>query len=162
MQEGHGVAYAIKCQHTRSVVQVHAYPWGVRGVDGFVHAVVPGRVARVRAEETPGFVVVAQQTQRAFALPADAPVGHPDGELPAPLDLPVEAASGQGLPAQHLGEAVEPLRGVCVRLQVPGADDFSAVFRDVQLLVGCDRVQFQLAEVWRRGIKTLVLYLFGN
>lgn len=154
MQEGHAAAYAIKRQHTCSVVQVHAYPGGVGGGDGFVHPVVPGRVTCVGAEEAPGFVVVAQQTQRAFALPADAPVGHSDGELPAPLDLPVEAASGQGLPAQHLGEAVEPLRVLSVGLQVPGADDFSAVFRDVQLLVGCARVQFQLAEVWKRLIKT--------
>lgn len=93
MQEGHAVAYAVKCQHACGVVQVHAYPRGVGGIDGCVHAVVPGRVTRVGAEETPGLVVVAQQTQRAFALPADAPVGHSDGELPAPLDLPVEAAS---------------------------------------------------------------------
>lgn len=150
MQEGHAVAYAVKCQHTCSVVQVHGYPGGVGGVDGFVHPVVPGGVTRVRAEETPGFVVVAQQTEGALALAADALVGHSNGELSSPLDLPVEAASGQGLPAQHLGEAVEPLRVVSVGLQVPGADDFSAAFRDVQLLVGCVRVQFQVAEVWSR------------
>lgn len=78
-------------------------------VDGRVHAVVPGGVARVGAEQAPGLVVVAQQTQGAFALPADALVGHANGELTAPLDLPVEAASRQSLAAQHLGEAVEPL-----------------------------------------------------
>lgn len=128
MQEGHAATDAVKCQHTFSVVQVHGYPGGVGGVDGFVHAVVPGRVTRVRAEETPGFVVVAQQTQRTFAFPADAPVGHSDGELPTPFDLPVEAPSGQCLPTQHLGKAVEPLRVVPVGLQVPGADDFPAVF----------------------------------
>lgn len=154
VQEGHAVTYAVKCQHTCSVVQVHAYLGGVGGVDGFVHAVVPGRVTRVRAEETPGFVVVAQQTQGAFALPADAPVGHSNGELPTPFNLPVEASSGQGLPAQHLGKAVEPLRVVSVGLQVPGADDFPAVFWDVQLLVGCVRIQFQLAKVCKRRIRT--------
>lgn len=154
VQEGHAATYGVKCQHTFSVVQVHTYPGGVGGVDGFVHAVVPGRVARVRAEETPGFVVVAQQTQWAFALPADAPVGHSNGELPAPFDLPVEASSGQGLPAQDLGKAVEPLGVVPVGLQVPGADDFPAVFRDVQFLVGCVRIQFQLTEVCKIRIKT--------
>lgn len=147
VQEAHGVADAVKCQHPRRVVQVHAYPGGVGATDGFVHPVVPGGVARVGAEQAPGFVVVAQQTQRAFAFPADAPVGHPDGELPIPFDLPVEAASGQGLSAQHLGKAVEPLQVVPVGLQVPSADDFSVVFRDVQLLVGCAGVHFQLAEV---------------
>lgn len=161
MQEGHGVAYAVKGQHPRTVVQVHAYPGGVGAADGFVHAVVPGRVAGVGAQQAPGLVVVAQQTQGAFALPADALVGHPDGELPAPLYLPVEAPPRQGLAAQHLGEAVEPLRVVPVRLQVPGAEDFPAVFRHVQLLVGCDRVQFQLAEVWRRKIHTALYYLSG-
>lgn len=110
VQEGHAaVLYGVEGQHACSVVQVHAYPGGVWGVDGRVHTVVPGRVARVGAEETPGLVVVAQQTQGAFALPADALVGHADGELAVPLDLPVEAASRQSLAAQHLGEAVEPL-----------------------------------------------------
>lgn len=93
MQEVNAAAYAVKRQHARTVVQVHTYPGGVGSIDGCVHTVVPGRVTRVGAEEAPGLVVVAQQTQRAFALPADAPVGHSDGELPAPLDLPVEAAS---------------------------------------------------------------------
>lgn len=93
MKEGHGATYAVKCQHTCSVVQVHAYPGWVGATDGFVHPVVPGRVTWVRTEETPRFVVVAQETQWAFALSADALVGHADGELPTPLDLPVEAAS---------------------------------------------------------------------
>lgn len=155
VQECHGVAYAVKCQHSCSVVQVHTYPGGVGGVDGSVHSVVPGGVTSVGAEEAPGFIVVAQQAQWAFALSADALVGNSDGEFPAPLDLPVEATSGQGFPTQHLGEAVEPLRGFTVRLQVPGADDFSVAFRDVQLLVGSVRVQFQLAEVWSGRIHTL-------
>ena len=162
VQEGHAVAYAIKRQHARRVVQVHAYPGGVGGADGFVHPVVPSRVARVGAEEAPGFIVVAQQTQRAFALPADAPVGHADGKLPAPLDLPVEAASGQGFPAKHLGKAVEPLRVLSVGLQVPGADDLPAALRDVQLLVGCVGVQFQLAEVWRKTKKQKTNEKIGN
>lgn len=115
--------------------------------DGFVHPIVPSGVARVGAEEAPGLVVVAQQTQRAFALSADAPVGHADGELPAPLDLPVEAPPGQRLSAQHLGEAVEPVWVVPVGLQVSGADDLSVVVRDAQLFVGCAGVQLQLAEV---------------
>lgn len=150
VQEGHGVAYAVKRQHTCSVVQVHAYPGRVGAADGCVHPVVPGRVTRVWTEETPGFVIVAQQTQWTFALSADALVGHSNRELPTPLDLPVETGPRQGLPAQHLGKAVKPLWVVSVGLQVPGADDFSAVFRDVQLLVGCAMVQFHLAEVWRR------------
>lgn len=160
MQEVHAVAYAVKCQHARRVIQVHAYTGGVGGVDVFVHTVVPRGVTSVRAEEAPGFVVVAQQAQRAFALPADAPVGYPNGELPAPLDLPVEAASGQGLPTQHLGKAVEPVRVVSVGLQVPGAEDFSAVFRDVQLLVGRARIQFQLAKVCKRIITTCLSVVF--
>lgn len=135
------------------MVQVHAYPGWVWPIDGFVHPVVPGGVSRVGAEEAPGFFVVAQQAQRTFALPADAPVCHPDGELPAPLDFPVEAASGQGLSAQHLGEAVEPLGVVAVGLQISGADDLSAALRDVELFVGSDGIQFQLAEVWMRGKK---------
>lgn len=150
VQKGHGAAYAVKCQHTCSVVQVHAYPGRVGATDGFVHSVVPGRVTRVWTEETPGFVIVAQETQWTFALSADALVGHSNRELPTPLNLPVEAASRQGLPAQHLGKAIKPLWVVSIGLQVPGADDFSAAFGDVQLLVGCARVQFQLAEVWRQ------------
>lgn len=149
VQEGHVAAYAVESQHARTVVQVHAYPGGVGGSDGFVHPVVPGRVARVRAQQTPGFVIVAQETHGAFALPADAAVGHSDGELPVPLDFPVEASSGERLPAQHLGEAVEPLRVVSVGLQVSGADDFPAVLRDVQLFVGRAGIQFELAEVCR-------------
>lgn len=160
VQEVHAVAYAVKCQHARRMIQVHAYPGGVGGIDVLVHAVVPRRVTSVRAEETPGFVVVAQQAQWAFALPADAPVGHPYGELPAPLNLPVEAASGQRLPTQHLGKAVEPVWVVSVGLQVPGAEDFSAVFWDVQLLVGRVRIQFQLAKVCKRGITTWLSFAF--
>lgn len=150
MQEGHAVADAEKCQHTCGVVQVHTYPGWVGRVNGFVHTVVPRRVTRVRAEEAPGFIIVTQQAQWAFAFPADAPIGHSYGELPAPLDLPVEAASWERLTTQHLGKSIEPLWVVCVGLQISGADDFSAAFRDVQLLVGCARIQFQLAEVCRR------------
>lgn len=94
VQEGHGAAYAVKGQYTCHVVQVHAYPGGVGAVDCFVHSVVPGRVTWVGAEKTPGFVVVTQKTEWAFALSAEAFVGHPDGEFAAPLDFPVEAASG--------------------------------------------------------------------
>lgn len=159
VQEGHGVAYAVKCQHTCSVVQVHSYPGGVGAADGFVHPVVPGRVTWVWTQETPGFVIVAQETQWTFALSTDALVGHPDRELPTPLNLPVEAASRQGLSAQHLGKAVKPLRVVSIGLQLPGAEDFSAVFRDVQLLVGCAMVQFQLAKIYRQKNQW---YLFGS
>lgn len=162
VQERHGaVAYAVKRQHPRRVVQVHAYPGWVRPVDGFVHPVVPGGVSRVGAEEAPGLVVVSQQAQRALALPADAPVGHADGELPAPLDFPVEATARQGLAAQHLGEAVEPLRAVAVGLQVSGADDLSAALGDVELFVGGDGVQLQLAEVWMRRTDIFNRFLIG-
>lgn len=157
VQEAHGVANTVKGQHPCCVVQVHAYPGGVRAAHGFVHPIMPGGVARVRAKEAPGLVVVAQQTQRAFALATDAPVGHANGELAAPLDFPVEAAPGQGLPAQHLGEAVEPLWVVSVGLQVPSADDFSVVFRDVQFFVGCAGVQLQLAKVWENWICFFIL-----
>lgn len=150
VQEGHAAAYVVESQHTGAVVQVHAYPGGVGGADGFVHPVVPGGVARVRAQQTPGFVIVAQQARGAFALPADTAVGHSDGELPVPLDFPVEASSGERLPAQHLGKAVEALRVVSVGLQVSGADDLSAALRDAQLLVGRVGIQLQLAEVCRR------------
>jgi len=104
---------------------------GGGGGDIHISLLVPEKVTAIRAEETPGLVIVAQQTQRAFSLSTDAPVGHPNGELPTPLDLPVEATSGQGLSAQHLGKAVKSLCVVSVGLQVPGANDFSVVFRDV-------------------------------
>lgn len=149
MQEGHAAADAVECQHTGTVVQVHAYPGGVGGADGFVHPVVPGGVACVRAQQTPGFVIVAQQAHGAFALPADSAVGHSDGELAVPLDFPVETSSGERLPAQHLGKAVEALGVVSVGLQVSGADDLSAVLRDVQFLVGRVGIQLQLAEICR-------------
>lgn len=80
--------------------------------DGLVHPVVPGRVARIGAQEAPGLVIVSQQTEGAFAFTAETLVGHAHGELSAPLDLPVEAAAGQGLTAQDLGKAVKPLWGV--------------------------------------------------
>lgn len=150
VQEGHAAADAVERQHPGAVVQVHAYPGGVGGADVLVHPVVPGGVARVGAQQTPGFVIVAQQAHGAFALPADAAVGHSDGELPVPLDFPVEASPGERLPAQHLGEAVEALRVVSVGLQVSGADHLPAVLGDVQLLVGRVGVQLQLAEVCRR------------
>lgn len=50
VQEGHGAAYAIKCQHSYGVVQVHTYPGGVRATDSFVYTVVPGGVTSVRTE----------------------------------------------------------------------------------------------------------------
>lgn len=99
VQQGHGVANAVKCQHTCTVVQVHTDLGRVRAMDGLVHSVVPGRVTRVRAEQTPGFIIVAQQAQWAFAFAADAFIGHSNGELSTPLDLPVVAASRQGLSA---------------------------------------------------------------
>lgn len=151
VQEGHAAAYAVECQHAGAVVQVHAYPGGVGGADAFVHPVVPGGVARVGAQQTPGFVIVAQQARGAFAFPADAAVGHPDGELPVPLDFPVEASSGKRFPAQHLGKAVEALGVVPVGLQLSGADDLPAVLRDVQFLVGRVGIQLQLAEVCKRA-----------
>lgn len=142
MQEGHAAAYAVESQHAGTVVQVHAYPGGVGGADGFVHPVVPGGVARVRAQQTPGFVIVAQQACGAFALAADTAVGHSDGEFSVPLDFPVETSSGERLSAQHLSKAVEALGVVAVGLQLSGADDLSALLRDVQFLVG--RVGIQL------------------
>lgn len=156
VQEGHAAGfYTVESQHACRVVQVHTYPGGVRSVDGRVHAVVPGWVARVGTQEAPGLVVVAQQTQRAFALPADASVGHANGELAAPLNLPVVAASRQSLTAQHLSEAVEPLLVVWVGLQVPGADDLPAVLGDVELLVGRVGVQLELTKVCRRRMRSL-------
>jgi len=150
MQQAHAAADAVEGQHPGGVVQVHADPRRVRARHGLVHAVVPGGVARVGAQQAPGHVVVAQQTQRALALAADALVRHADGELAAPLDLPVEASPGQRLAAQHLGEAVEALRGVAVGLQVPGADHLLVAVGEVQLPVGRVGVQSQLAEVCGR------------
>lgn len=93
VQEGHAAANAVERQHACCVVQVHTYPGGMGTADCFVHPVVPGGVTRVRAEQTPRFVVVAQQTQRTFALTTNTSVGHTNGELPVPLDLPVEASA---------------------------------------------------------------------
>lgn len=150
VQEGHAAADGVEGQHAGAVVQVHAYPGGVGGADAPVHPVVPGGVARVGAQQTPGLVIVAQQAGGAFALPADTAVGHSDGELAVPLNFPVEASSGERLPAQHLGKAVEALGVVPVGLQVSGADDLSAVLGDVELLVGRARIQLQLAVICRR------------
>lgn len=89
--------------------------------DDFVHSVMPGGIARVRAEETPGFIVVPQQAEGALALAADALVGHSDREFPIPLDLPIEATTRQSLAAQHLSEGVKPLLIIRVGLQVAGS-----------------------------------------
>lgn len=82
---------------------------------------MPGRIARVRAEETPGFIIVPQQAKGTFAFAADAPVGHSNREFAVPLDLPVEAATGQSLAAQNLGKGVKPLWIIGVGLQVAGS-----------------------------------------
>ena len=95
------------------VVQEHADPRGPGGGrEVLVPLVVPRGVAPVGAQQAPGLVVVAQQAVGVLALAADALVGHAHGELPGPLGLPVEAGAGQGLAAQHLGEAVEAVRVV--------------------------------------------------
>ena len=147
MQQAHAAADAVEGQDPRGVVKIHPYPGRMRAGHVLVHPVVPGGVTRVGAEQAPRLVVIAQQAERALALAADALVGHADGELPAPLDLPVEAATGQGLSAQHLGEAVEALRGVAVWLQVPRADHLLVAVGEMQLPVGRVGVQLQLAEV---------------
>lgn len=91
--------------------------------DGFVYPIMPGRVTRVRAKETPGFIVVPQQTEGTLAFAADTSVGNSNREFSVPLDLPVEPATRQSLTAQHLGKGVKPLRVIRVRLQSAGSSN---------------------------------------
>lgn len=77
---------------------------------------MPGRVARIRAQDAPGLVIVAQQAVRVLPFATDAPVGHADGELSAPLGLPVKPKTSQGLLAQHLRETVEAFWVIWVEL----------------------------------------------
>lgn len=119
--------------------------------DNFVHPVMPGRIARVRAEETPGFIVIPQQAQGTLAFAAYAPVGHSNRELAIPLNLPVEAGTRQSLTAQYLGKCVKPLRIIRVGLQVAGSSHLLVTFWQVELFIGCAGVQPELTEVYRQG-----------
>lgn len=119
------------------------------GADGFVHPVMPGRIACVRAEETPGFIIVSQQAQGTLAFAADASVGHSDREFSIPLDLPIEAATRQSLTAQHLGEGIKPLRIIRVRLQVAGSSHLFVSVWQVELFIGCVGIQTELTVVYR-------------
>lgn len=121
MKACHGLTDAVESQHPCAVVKVDPYPWRMWGTDGFVHPVMPGRIARVGAEETPGFIVVPQQAQGTLAFAADASVGHPNRKFSIPLYLPIEAATRQSLTAQHLCKGVEPLCIIRVGLQVAGS-----------------------------------------
>lgn len=101
------------------MVQEDTYSGRVRATNSLVCPVMPGRVPSVRAEEAPGLIVVAQQTQGAFTFTANAPIGHSDGEFPTPLHFPVVAATRQTLTTQNLSKAIEAILVVRVRLQVP-------------------------------------------
>ena len=74
-----------------------------------------GGVAGVRAEEAPGFAVVANAGGVTVARLLDALVGDPNGgALSGPFDLPVVGTPRQGLLAKHLGQAVKALSAIAV------------------------------------------------
>lgn len=144
MDEGHGFSYTVEGQGASSVVQEHTDTRGVGRVDLHLVLAMAGRVARVRAEETPGLAVVPNSTAVPIACPLDALVGDTDGgPLSTPIHLPVEAASRQGLLTQNLGQTVKSGRTVTVGLGVSLQGGLPVPSRQIKLLVGCVGVQSQ-------------------
>lgn len=148
VDEGHGIAHGVEGEGPPGVVQEHPYAWRVGRGDLQLIFVVAGRVAGVWAKEAPGLAVVADAAAVPVAHPLDALVGDSDGSpLAAPVHLPVVRSPRQGLRAQDLGEGVEPGRAVRVGLGVPLEGSFPVPSWQVELPVGCVRVQSQLAGI---------------
>lgn len=112
MKVDHGVLRdAVEGQSSCRPVQVHpnlvCEGQGRAGPEPPV--VVAGRVAALRALQTPGRLVVSQQAAGHVPVPGDAVVGDADVGAAAPRHLPVVGVQ-QALSAQHLGAALEALR----------------------------------------------------
>lgn len=108
-----------------------------------------GGVAGIRAEEAPRLAVVADAAGVSVAHPLDAFVGDSDGSsLTAPVNLPVVSSSRERLHTQDLGQGVEPGRVVTIGLGVSLEGSFPVPSRQVELSVGCVRVQSELASIW--------------
>lgn len=148
MDKLHSLWYWVKGHGVACIIQIHTNSCGPGSVGKVsVHFVVPGRVARVWAQETPGLFVVAQQAVGVLPFATDAPVGHADGKLPAPLGLPVKPEASQRLLTQHLGEAVEAIWMIWVKLDgLLSRDPLVPIWQD-QLFVDCVWIKRQLAGV---------------
>ncbi|KAK6291264.1 hypothetical protein J4Q44_G00380300, partial [Coregonus suidteri] len=99
-------------------VQIHSYSVGAGGGDvyGSGLIIVTGRVTVVRAEQTPGLVIVSKPTVITPSSPADSFICHSYiNPSPTPLYLPVTAPS-QTLSTQHLRPELKSLWVIRIRL----------------------------------------------
>lgn len=141
MDKRHGVRDIVEGERAPIIVQENTNAGRVGSFDVRLVFAVVGCVAGVRAEEAPGFAVVADSGRIPIACPLDAFVGDAQGSsLSAPLHLPVVGPTGQGLLAQNLREAVKSLGAVTVGLRVSLQSCFPVASRQVELFVCCVRV----------------------
>lgn len=131
---------SVEGQRAGSRVHIHRHSVRGRGgdgggggeVSGFV--IVPHRVTDgVGADQTPGLIVPSEQTLVSVSSSADSSVSHRYMKPPAPLHLPVTAAS-QTISTQQLRPVVESVWMVGVRLSSSTCDTFlllsdSLIFR---------------------------------
>lgn len=113
--------------------------------------VVPEWVILLCTHEAPALVVPAQPAVCTPPLPAQLFVGHGNNDAAAPHHFPVRAFA-QSIFSQQLPAAVvEPVRVVRVRLLLPHHSHRLEVIRQMQVPVGCVRIQFQWKAVWLVG-----------
>lgn len=110
VEESHCVWDTIKCQYCSLVVYIHSYFWRNRHWYGCTLTVVHEGALRLRAVQTPGFVIPAKAANIVTALPACFLVSYSYVHFcTTPFNLPVVSAPSHTLPAQHLLPVVESL-----------------------------------------------------
>ncbi|KAK6291488.1 hypothetical protein J4Q44_G00382540 [Coregonus suidteri] len=120
-------------------VQIHSYSVGSGGGDvyGSGLIIVPGSVTVVRAEQTPGLVIVSNPTVITPSSPADSFICHSyNSPSPTPLYLPVTAPS-QTLSTQHLSTALKSLWVIRIQLLLSPPCHLSVLLRQREESVYC-------------------------
>lgn len=147
---------SVEGQSAGSRVHVHRYSVRGRGgdgggggeVSGFV--IVPHRITNgIGADQTPGLIIPSKQTLVSVSSSADSSVSHRYMKPPAPLRLPVTAAS-QTISTQQLRPVVESVWMIGVRLVLVHVRHLPVVVRQSHLSVDCVHVGGEFTGIWRR------------
>ena len=146
---------SIEGQSSSWPVQIHSYYVGAGGADvyGSEIIIVTCRVTVVRAEQTPGLVIVSKPTvlNPSSFSPVDSFICHSyispsPNPVPTPLYLPVTAPS-QTLSTQHLSTVLKSLWVIRIRLLLSPPCHLSVLLRQREESVYCVWVQCEITDI---------------
>lgn len=139
---------SVEGQASDVAVQIHADPLRAGASVGYRLALpsMPSHVLTLGTFQTPGHSVVADHRAAVSVVLVCAFVRHTSVDVPAALELPVEALLAQRLGAEDLMQGLEAVGVLGVRLLLRHPRRSLAPVRQTQLLMG--RVPVQAESDW--------------